>query len=88
MAAIAVEEQSLMIAEVAELTGVTAHTLRYYERIGLLDVDRQAGVHRRIRNRPSGVVIIGRLRAAAMPSARSALLRPRDRGTATKGTPA
>ena len=28
----------LTIADVAARTGVTAHTLRYYERIGLLDV--------------------------------------------------
>lgn len=35
------------IAEVAELLGVTAHTLRYYERIGLLAVDRDAEGHRR-----------------------------------------
>lgn len=35
------------IAEVAELLDVTAHTLRYYERIGLLVVDRDAEGHRR-----------------------------------------
>lgn len=35
------------IAEVAELLDVTAHTLRYYERIGLLVVDRDADGHRR-----------------------------------------
>ena len=32
------------IAEVAERTGVTAHTLRYYERIGLLSVPATAPV--------------------------------------------
>jgi DNA-binding transcriptional MerR regulator len=31
---------ALTIAEVAERTGVTAHTLRYYERIGLLEAHR------------------------------------------------
>ena len=36
----------LSIAEVAERTGVTAHTLRYYERIGLLAVPRDAAGHR------------------------------------------
>ena len=35
------------IAEVAELLDVTAHTLRYYERIGLLVVDRDVDGHRR-----------------------------------------
>ncbi len=33
----------LAIGEVAEITGVSAHTLRYYERIGLVEVDRDAG---------------------------------------------
>ena len=40
-------QQSFTIAEVAAKTGVSAHTLRYYERIGLLDVGRQANGHRR-----------------------------------------
>ncbi len=40
--------EQLTIAEVAELTGLTAHTLRYYERIGLLDpVARGPGNARR-----------------------------------------
>ena len=34
--------EQLSIAEAAELTGLTAHTLRYYERIGLVDVRRDA----------------------------------------------
>lgn len=34
------EDAPLSIAEMAERTGVTAHTLRYYERIGLLEVPR------------------------------------------------
>lgn len=38
----------LTISEVADLTGLPAHTLRYYERAGLLDrVDRSAGNQRR-----------------------------------------
>jgi DNA-binding transcriptional MerR regulator len=40
-------DRPLGIAEVAELMGLTAHTLRYYERIGLLDVPRDAGGRRR-----------------------------------------
>lgn len=40
--------QELTIAEAAQRTGLAAHTLRYYERIGLLDpVDRVAGGQRR-----------------------------------------
>jgi DNA-binding transcriptional MerR regulator len=38
----------LTIAEAAELSGVSAHTLRYYERAGLIGgVDRAASGHRR-----------------------------------------
>jgi DNA-binding transcriptional MerR regulator len=65
---IAVEDQTFTIAEVAEVTGVSAHTLRYYERIGLLDVARQPSGHRRFSEHDiSRVVFIGRLRATAMP---------------------
>jgi DNA-binding transcriptional MerR regulator len=40
--------QSLTIKEVAAATGVTAHTLRYYERIGLMPtVPRASSGHRR-----------------------------------------
>jgi DNA-binding transcriptional MerR regulator len=46
VSAITLQEPTHTIAEVAEQTGVTAHTLRYYERIGLLDVGRQASGHR------------------------------------------
>jgi DNA-binding transcriptional MerR regulator len=68
VSAIAVQEQTYTIAEVAERTGVTAHTLRYYERIGLLDVGRQASGHRRFSTHDlNRVVFIGRLRATAMP---------------------
>jgi len=65
---IAVQDPTFTIAEVAEKTGVTAHTLRYYERIGLLDVGRQASGHRRFSEHDvDRVVFIGRLRATAMP---------------------
>lgn len=65
---IAVQQPTYTIAEVAERTGVTAHTLRYYERIGLLDVGRQASGHRRFSAHDvDRVVFIGRLRATAMP---------------------
>ena len=38
--------ESLTIAEMADRTGITAHTLRYYERIGLVDVPRDDAGHR------------------------------------------
>src|SRR3954451_14991221 len=44
------EDADLGIGEVAELTGLTVHALRYYEREGLLltqHVTRGAGGHRR-----------------------------------------
>jgi DNA-binding transcriptional MerR regulator len=68
MSAVAVTDPGLTIAEVAERTGVSAHALRYYERIGLLDVGRQESGHRRFTEDDVGrVVFIGRLRATAMP---------------------
>jgi DNA-binding transcriptional MerR regulator len=68
VSAIAVQDPTFTIAEVAEKTGVSAHTLRYYERIGLLDVGRQASGHRRFTEHDvDRVVFIGRLRATAMP---------------------
>ena len=54
---------SLTIAEVADRTGVTAHTLRYYERIGLLDCPRDEGGRRRYTEvELNRVVFITRLR--------------------------
>ena len=43
-----VTERSLRIGEVAELTGTTPRTIRYYEEIGLLPgaADREQGKHR------------------------------------------
>jgi len=39
---------TLTVKEAAEFTGLTAHTLRYYERIGLIEpVARNTGGHRR-----------------------------------------
>ncbi len=60
--------QSLPIAEAAERTGVTAHTLRYYERIGLLDVPRDHAGRRWYTDAElARVVFITRLRLTAMP---------------------
>ena len=58
----------LAIADVAERTGVTAHTLRYYERIGLVSVPRDpAGRRRYVPDEVGRVVFITRLRMTAMP---------------------
>lgn len=57
------------IEEAAERTGVSAHTLRYYERIGLLaPVPRGAGGHRRYTDADLGaVVFLTLLRQTGMP---------------------
>ncbi len=40
--------ETLTVQEASEFTGLSAHTLRYYERIGLIEpVARNAGGHRR-----------------------------------------
>ena len=56
------------IATTADHLGVSAHTLRYYERIGLVRVDRDASGHRRYD--AAGVrrlVFLTRMRASGMP---------------------
>ena len=40
-------DEPLTIAQAAEMLDVSAHTLRYYERIGLVDVPRDASGNRR-----------------------------------------
>jgi DNA-binding transcriptional MerR regulator len=59
----------LTIAEVAERTGLTRHTLRYYERDGLmLGVGRVGSGHRRYNDRDLGwIELITKLRATGMP---------------------
>lgn len=59
----------LTIAEVAERTGLTRHTLRYYERDGLmLGVDRAGSGHRRYTEHDlCWIELITRLRATGMP---------------------
>ncbi len=60
---------SLTIAEAAEQTGLTAHTLRYYERDGLmLSVDRSTIGHRRYNEGDlEWIGMITRLRRTGMP---------------------
>lgn len=63
--------QGLSIGEVARRTGVSAHTLRYYERVGLLpEVERAESSHRRYGERHvRWVRFLCRLRSAGMPIA-------------------
>ena len=60
---------SLTIQEAAEETGLTVHTLRYYERIGLLmPVDRAANGHRRYTQRDLDLIrTLNRWRQTGMP---------------------
>lgn len=58
----------MTIAQVAEATGVSAHTLRYYERIGLFTVGRDAAGYRVYdRGALARVVFVTRLRMSDMP---------------------
>ena len=56
------------ISEVAAASGLTAHTLRWYERIGLLDpVDRSHSGRRRYRDADlSRLAFLGKLRLTGM----------------------
>ncbi|MBC9712598.1 MerR family transcriptional regulator [Streptomyces sp. TRM66268-LWL] len=56
------------ISEVAEYTGLTAHTLRWYERIGLMPhVDRSHTGQRRFSNRDlDWLTFVGKLRLTGM----------------------
>ena len=61
---------SLSIAEAAGQSGLTAHTLRYYERDGLLlePVERSASGHRRYTERDlTWIQLVTRLRSTGMP---------------------
>lgn len=65
-----VADTSLSIAEAAEHTGLTAHTLRYYERDGLMLASpaRSASGHRRYTEQDlTWILLITRLRSTGMP---------------------
>ncbi|MEV4144055.1 MerR family transcriptional regulator [Amycolatopsis sp. NPDC049691] len=65
-----IPEAGLTIAEAARRTGVSAHTLRYYERAGLVvtRVDRTSGGRRRYRKLDlDWIKICTKLRATGMP---------------------
>jgi DNA-binding transcriptional MerR regulator len=59
----------MTIAEAAERSGLSAHTLRYYERIGLIHpVDRGTNGHRRYgRNDLDWLDLLIKLRTTGMP---------------------
>ena len=66
-------DERLSIAEAAAATGLSTHTLRYYERAGLMlePVDRASSTHRRYS--PSDLTWVGfltKLRATGMPIVR------------------
>ncbi|HJR88806.1 MAG TPA: MerR family transcriptional regulator [Aeromicrobium sp.] len=61
---------SYTIAQAAVRTGLTAHTLRYYERDGLMlsGVERSSSGHRRYTDRDvAWIEMLTRLRATGMP---------------------
>ncbi|MEV0484610.1 MerR family transcriptional regulator [Streptomyces sp. NPDC050508] len=62
---------SYTISEVVAFTGLTAHTLRWYERIGLMQhIDRSHTNQRRYNNRDlDWLDLVGKLRLTGMPVA-------------------
>jgi DNA-binding transcriptional MerR regulator len=64
---------SLAISDVAEATGLSTHTLRYYERAGLMlvPIDRASSSHRRYTDADVGWVrFLTKLRSTGLPIAR------------------
>ncbi|ABM37497.1 MerR family transcriptional regulator [Polaromonas naphthalenivorans] len=81
-------ESCLTITEVAKRTGLTAYTLRYYERIGLIaPVARAGGGQRRYAaSDMDWLEFLLRLRATGMPIQRmQEFARLRSEGNATAG---
>ncbi len=64
-------QDNYTISEVAAFTGLTAHTLRWYERIGLMPhIDRSHTGQRRYSNRDlDWLDLVGKLRLTGMPVA-------------------
>ncbi len=62
-------EQELTIQQVAEATGLSVHTLRYYERCHLIaPIDRSANGHRRYSSDDlRWIELLNRLRLTGMP---------------------
>lgn len=67
---VATAHPTLSIADAAKATGLTTHTLRYYERDGLLlePVDRASSGHRQYTEQDLGwIVMVTKLRSTGMP---------------------
>ena len=65
-----VTAEALSISDAADATGLSAHTLRYYERAGLMldPVERAPSSHRRYtEDEIRWVTLLTRLRATGMP---------------------
>jgi DNA-binding transcriptional MerR regulator len=65
-----VTADALSISDAAQLTGLSAHTLRYYERAGLMldRVERAPSTHRRYSEAEiRWVTLLTKLRATGMP---------------------
>ncbi|MFI7135888.1 MerR family transcriptional regulator [Nonomuraea sp. NPDC050153] len=60
--------EPMMIAEVSELLGISPHTLRYYERAGLVEVARDSNGHRVYdAHAVRRLVFLTRMRLSGMP---------------------
>lgn len=66
---IELQEETFTIQEVAEMTDLSAHTLRYYEKIGLLEhISRHENGHRRYAEEDLGwIQFLKLLRNTGMP---------------------
>ena len=68
-----ITDSARSISEAALATGLSTHTLRYYERAGLMldPVDRASSTHRRYSDADIGwVAFLTKLRTTSMPIAR------------------
>src|SRR5687768_10049306 len=75
MATTTAPPEPMSISQAARATGVSAHTLRYYERAGLMldPVDRAESSHRRYTEGDLGwITLLTRLRGTGMPIRRIA----------------
>ena len=64
-----IQVDTFTIQEIAEVSGLSTHTLRYYERIGLIHrIDRADNTHRRYTHEDvEWIDFLNKLRATGMP---------------------